>query len=170
MENEIKLIFCGGGNRKATRIAQNIGLLLGAQLPDTVYEPIYFADQDWKNPKRELYTEYIKKYIPNIATVLDLEHPNQLNEVMDWANELSNYVENIIIIPKYSGAISELPYHINNKEIILGYSVPTKYGGTTVPFDEFDGRKVHLLGGKPHYQLLLYRHLNVYSVDTNWIM
>jgi hypothetical protein len=44
----MEIIFCAGGNRRFAEIAKNAGFLLGAQLPDTIYFPIQFADQNWK--------------------------------------------------------------------------------------------------------------------------
>lgn len=168
-----ELIYCADGNRKFANIAINEGYLYGAQLPGTVYFPIQFADQNWKKPNRQLYMEHIAKYRPDKATVLDLEHDNQLSEVLSWADEVSQFVNMIIIIPKVPNIIPKIPISINGKSVRLGYSVPTKYGKTEIDLQEFFGwaNGIHLLGGAPHTQMKLVidnPNLEVLSVDTNY--
>jgi uncharacterized protein DUF6610 len=52
------------------------------------------------------------------------------------------------------------------KEYLLGYSVPTKYGGTTI-HPKWFRRGVHLLGGRPDVQRQLARLMRVVSIDCN---
>lgn len=169
----IKLIFCGGGNRRFGQIAIDAGFLYGAQLPDTVYFPIHFADQDWRKPDRAKYMAELAKHRPTMATVLDWEREEQLLEVLSWAEEAAHYVEQIVIVPKMMGGISNLPRRIDGKRVILGYSVPTRYAGTELPIWEFAGWPVHLLGGSPHRQMQIWSYLDniceVVSVDGNMI-
>jgi len=112
----------------------------------------------------------VSQLTPQIATVLDLEHKSQIPEVFSWAEELSPFVKTIVIIPKIHNIVSLLPRTINQKEIRLGYSVPTKYGGTNVMLMEFCDWPVHLLGGAPHKQFELAHYLNVVSIDGNMHM
>ena len=162
------LIFCrGGGKASFVKIALEAGWLYGARLPSTIYDNLYFADQDWKKPDRQTYMKDLDKYRPVVATVLDLEREEQFSEVMDWVEEASEFVDKVVIIPKVSGIISRIPKKINNKYIVLGYSVPTKYGGTRVSPLEFEGRPVHLLGGSPFRQMEFYLCMNVESADGN---
>ena len=49
--------------------------------------------------------------------------------------------------PYAFGGIARVPEQIGGKAVRLGYSVPTKFGGTEVPLWEFGQRPVHLLGG-----------------------
>lgn len=163
------LIYCANRNKQFTEVAIRFGMEYGSQLPNTVYYPLYFADQDWKNPKKEAYLNAIAEHRPHMATVLDLEKPEQFNEVMGWAEEIAQYVEVIGIIPKYTGAIAQLPRKINGKEVRLCYSVPTKYGGTNIPIWEFTGWPIHLLGGSPHKQMEIAKYIKVDSVDGNYI-
>jgi hypothetical protein len=163
----IDLIYCAGKNQRYEAAAYAAGWGIGVQLPNTVYHPIVFADQDWKQPNRAAYMAALAQHRPAMATVLDLEHPDQRGEVLGWAEETAQYVQRIIIIPKYSGAADALPRRIGGADIILGYSVPTSHGGTEVPVWEFEGWPVHLLGGSPHAQMLLTRYMNVVSADGN---
>jgi len=169
-KRSIKLIYCGGDRKQFADIAVNNGWLYGSRLPATIHHPIYFADQDWKNPNKVKYLAELEKYRPVMATVLDLEDENQFEEVIDWAKDVSLIAEQVVIIPKVLGVINKIPELINGKQVILGYSVPTKYGGTTVPLSEFGDRPVHLLGGSPHKQLVLSYYLNVVSTDGNMTM
>ena len=73
-----------------------------------------------------------------------------------WAEEAAQYAESVVIIPKVSGVIDRLPRRIGKARIVLGYSVPTRYGGTNVPLWEFNGWPIHLLGGSPEMQFALY--------------
>lgn len=162
------LIYCASGNRRFAEIAIAEGFQYGAKLPHTVYFPPYFADQDWKNPDRTAYMAALQEHRPHMATVLDWECPNQFAEVLDWAEEAAQYVEEIVIIPKVQGGIPTIPRRIAGKRVVLGYSVPTKYGATPLPLWEFYGWPVHLLGGPPHRQLELAHYMDVVSIDGNY--
>jgi hypothetical protein len=164
---EVEVIYCSSGNRRFADIAIASGMTYGAQLPGTVYRDIEFADQNWKKPDRNKYMDAVRKHIPRIATVVDWETPEQLPEVLDWAEEIAAVVDVVIVIPKVMGGISLLPRRIGEKETRLGYSVPTSFGGTQVPAWEFSGWPVHLLGGSPHKQMQISKYLDVRSVDGN---
>lgn len=163
------LIYCAGKNPRFDLIAKDAGFKLGIQLPySTAPQPLFFADQNWKNPDRQAYMTDIAKYRPTMATVLDLERKEQLAEVLSWAEEAAQYVQAVIIIPKVFGVIPSIPDHIGAAQVVLGYSVPTKYGATSVPVWEFAGRPVHLLGGNPNKQFRYAHYLHVVSVDGNY--
>jgi len=168
-----KIIFCGSP-QKIAFIALQEGLFSGAQMPATVYYIPYFIDQNWRNPVRHLYMKAARRHKPNIATVLDWERPKQFKEVMSWAKEISAYVRQIVIIPKVTGTIHKIPYYVNRKRVVLGYSIPTSYAGTTVPLSEFFRRPIHLLGGSPTEQIRLWNYFRnnnteVVSADGNQI-
>lgn len=163
------LIYCAGNNPRFDTIAVEAGFRLGVQLPNRKAPcPLFFADQNWKNPDRSAYMADLAKYRPTMATVLDLERKEQLAEVLSWGEEAAQYVQIVVIIPKVSGIIPSIPERIGTAQIILGYSVPTKYGATSVPVWEFAGRPVHLLGGNPRKQFLCAQYLNVISIDGNY--
>lgn len=162
-----ELIYCADGNARYAEIAINAGFLYGAQVPNTVYFDPYFVDQDWKNPDLDRYAEAVKNHRPFMASVLDWESQPQLPEVLRWAETIAPVVEVIMIIPKVVGGIDQIPEQIAGKSVRLGYSVPTKFGGTGVPIWEFKRRPTHLLGGSPQKQRELTYYLNVISVDGN---
>lgn len=163
------LIYCADGNARFATIAVEQGFRYGAQLPNTIYAAPYFVDQNWRAPVRETYMAALAEYRPAIATVLDLEHESQFDEVLSWATEAAQHVrETVIIIPKVMGIIPRIPETIGGKQIRLGYSVPTSFAGTCLPLWEFARRPVHLLGGSPSKQLELASYLNVESADGNY--
>lgn len=175
------LFYCADGNRRFVEIALSQGYLYGAQLPNTVYFPPAFTDQDWrgfnraKNAEerarlRRAYMETVERYRPRLATVLDWEHEAQLDEVLSWAEEVSQWVtEAVIIIPKVIGGIARLPRTVEGKEVRLGYSAATTFAGTPVSPSEFVGWPVHCLGGSPMTQMRWARVLDMRSADGNFI-
>jgi hypothetical protein len=111
----------------------------------------------------------LSRHRPAWATVLDLECPEQLEEALDWAWEASEIVsQGVVVIPKYSGAVEQIPEFLGTVPVRLGYSVPTGYGAADIPLRELAGRPVHLLGGQPHEQWYLAHQLNVVSLDCNY--
>jgi len=165
------LIFCAGYNHNFYKIAvEEYGFLYGARLPSVVCGPLYFADQHYKMPNRKAYMDAIRTYKPHMASVLDWEREDQLSEVLDWASEIAEVVDVVMIIPKVQNGIGRLPETINGKEVRLGYSVHTKYGGTELMLLEFMDYPVQLHGGSPGQQMYLTNYLNVKSVDGNMHM
>ncbi len=103
---------------------------------------------------------------PRLTVAQDVLDISNLPEVIDQAYSLLKYSEDVIIVPKaieFEGCISDLI----PDDFVIGYSVPTKYGGTTLPLQSFGRRRVHLLGGRPDIQRKLADVLNVTSLDTN---
>lgn len=163
------LIYCAAGNPRLAQIAMKAGFRYGARLPVSVRLPIYFADQDWKEPDRAAYMAALARHRPTMATVLDWERPEQEDEVLDWAEEASRHVEKVVIVPKWPGCPARCPATVGGKDIVLGYSVPTSYGASPVPLWEFRGWPVHLLGGTPHRQLEISHYVRVVSADGSII-
>jgi hypothetical protein len=160
---EIDLIYCGDGNKRFAQIAIDHGFRYGSRLPPRgLHFPVWFADQDWKKPDQELYISELAKHQPHMASVLDWEQEDQLDEVLAWAEDAARFVNVVVIIPKVCGGIARLPRVIGGKPVRLGYSVPTRYGGTSVPIWEFFGWPggIHLLGGSPQKQMELKMYFN----------
>ena len=167
----MRLIYCAAGNRRFAEIALRHSFSYGAQMPNTIYYPPSFIDQDWRNPDKNKYISALAQHEPDLATVLDLENENQLEQVLAWGTEAAPFVkEAIIIIPKVQGIISQIPREISGKQIRLGYSVPTGYAGTSLPLWDFAGWPVHLLGGSPQKQMELAGYMDVKSADGNYAM
>jgi hypothetical protein len=183
----MRLIFCLGANRRFSSLARRAGWWPGARLPATLYPahfPLAFADQNWSayqralerspgaaHSRRTAYMRALKAARPAMASVLDWERAEQLEEVLSWATEAAEYVQTVMLIPKVVGGVKCLPEQINGHRVVLGYSIPTTHGGTRCGLREFHGRRVHLLGGSPRQQLqaaqLLRGKAEVVSADGN---
>jgi hypothetical protein len=162
------LVYCADGNRRYAEIAIEHGFAYGAQPLKTFYFPIDFADVDPNNmPARADYINALAEHRPRIASVMDWTAEIELSEVLAWAEDAAAFVEVVLIIPKVHGGIARLPRRIGSAEVRLGYSVPTRHGGTEVFVGEFAGWPVHLLGGSPGQQMRLSRYMDVRSVDGN---
>jgi hypothetical protein len=94
-----------------------------------------------------------------------IHDPRSLPRILDQASELNLHSERVIIVPKPPSLRSKLDTVIP-KRFWLGYSVPTRYGGTCIP-PSFFKRPVHLLGGRPYIQLRLAEIMPVVSLDCN---
>lgn len=169
------LIWCADGNLDHSRAAVAAGWLYGARLPARGLlpdVPLHFADQDWKSPDRMKYMALLKKHRPALATVIDWERPEQLGEVLSWAEEAAQHVsEAVLVVAKVPGGVPDIPLEIGGKEVRVAYSVPTSYGGSTLGLWELKGRPLHLLGGSPQKQLEIRRYLRaeVKSADGNMV-
>ena len=164
----VEIIYSSGGNARFAEIAIDAGMHTGSQLPETVYYKPYFVDQDWKNPNLERYTAECERFQPYLATVLDWTHDVKFSDVMNWCEAIAPHAKELIIIPKVPGTVAQIPAVVCDKPVRLGYSVPTRFAGTTVSIGEFGNRPVHLLGGSPERQMELTSRLNVVSVDINY--
>jgi hypothetical protein len=158
-----RLIYCDGKNKALAQIAIDHGFEYGIRYPsiEILDHKISFVDVDWKKPERKKYIQGVLFLQPNMASVIDITSEGIFAEALEWANEVAPAVNKIILIPKID-VIDRIPGAIQGKEVILGYSVPSSYGKTTIPFERFTSFPVHLLGGSPHSNV-------VYSVDGNYM-
>lgn len=137
---------------------------------------VAFIDNDYFNYDHTRHLSVVQQFKPKYATVRDAMTKAQcekagiayypLEQILDWADELSEAAGNVIVIPKYEEALDLIP-----ERFMLGYSVPTSHGGTPLPVEMFKGRRVHLLGGSWKAQLAHMAVLgdDVVSVDNNQI-
>lgn len=171
----MKLFYCANGNPRYASIALSFsGFRYGAQMPGKSYFWPEFVDLHPDRPPAQWrYIQYLRRWRPRFASVHDWHGGRDLVEIMLRAEEVATYVqESVLIIPKVPGTISSIPRTINDKSVILGYSVATEHGRTDVPIVEFSGWPVHLLGGNPHTQISKYKELTrvgatVISADGN---
>lgn len=114
----------------------------------------------------------LQQHRPALATVLDWERPEQLREVLDWAEEAAQHVtEAVLVVAKVPGGIGDVPTTIGGKEVRIALSVPTSYGGSSLGLWEYSGRTVYLLGGSPQKQHDIWSYLRaeVRSLDGNMV-
>lgn len=151
-------------------IARRYGWLIGARYTNlrdiSSFKRAHFIDIDWKNYNYEKHLQAVKVFKPKYTVARDWERPGDLNLILKQAENLSEHAERVIIVPKVESLKAKMLDLIPEK-FILGFSVPTRYGGTTIDPMYFDGRMVHLLGGRPEKQRELAKQLNVISIDCN---
>lgn len=129
------------------------------------FDTVTFIDIDWKNYNFKKHLEAVIKYRPKLTVARDIVNINDLYDILNEAETLQKYCEQVIIVPKAIELIDKL--YLIPEKFILGYSVPTKYGKTDIPPEKFSNRKVHLLGGRPDVQRTLANKMNVVSFDCN---
>lgn len=170
----LDLIFCAGDNREFFQVAYEAGYLLGIRSGRQSYGyAIQFVDIEYRRAKFEKHLKVVARYQPKYATVLDLSDEmvseQDIARAMGQYEQLRNYCQIPLIVPKLSGQIALLPDHV-----AIGYSLPTSYGGAQYELAELQGRRIHLLGGSPHEQIDVYKRLDgwaqVMSADGNMAM
>ncbi len=158
-------------SKKVLSIASEFGWLPGARytnlrdIKTVKFKQRGFLDIDWKNYSFGAHLAAAESHRPKLTIARDVECINQLDNILAEAEELSKHSTHVAIVPKdikMSGRIDEL---IPDK-YMLAYSVPTKYGGTSLGLENFY-RPVHLLGGRPDVQRRLANEMPVASLDCN---
>jgi len=129
------------------------------------FESKGFLDIDWKKYSFSRHLDAVQEHKPYLTMARDVESIEELESILLEADILIKHSKHVAIIPKDIRLNNRLTELIP-KKFILGYSVPTRYGGTEVSIDSFD-RKVHLLGGRPDIQRKLANFLDVMSFDCN---
>lgn len=167
-------------------MAVSAGLKYGAQsgsgkickYHNEKWHKLTFLDLDFKNYDHNAHMEKVKKYQPKYTSVRDIMTKEQCakmgiqwfdpNQIMDWAEEVTEYAENVIIIPKYLDAFEGIP-----DKFMLGVLMGSGYSRTDpLPLDLYIGRRVHILGGSWKRQIAkieecLELGINVVSLDNN---
>lgn len=182
-EYPVDLIYTFGGRDTSCCQAVKLGFLYGFQSskrPCLYAErmqghEVQFIDNDYFRYDHARHLEAVARYRPKYATVRDVMTKEQceaagiayydLDTILRWAEEIGEYAEHVIVIPKYD-CLDEIP-----ERYILGYSIPTSHGGTPLPIERFFGRRIHLLGGSPRDQFRYYKMAEPYvvSIDHNYV-
>lgn len=146
-----------------------------ADLPWYQKLPFTFVDNEWHDYDHQVHLDAVAELKPKYATVRDYLTPEQariagiayysLDQILKWAEELEQHAEHVIVIPK-ADVLHEIP-----ERHVLGYSVPSRYGGTPLPIETFTGRSIHLLGGSWAAQRALMDQMgdDIVSVDFNYL-
>jgi len=150
--------------------AVKLGWLPGARYTNLrdvrKFDRLGFLDIDWKNYDYSKHLQATKDARPMLTVARDVVDIDELDQILSEALELSQWADTVVIVPKDLRLQPMLP-HIIPEDFLLGYSVPTGYGGTELPLSCFAPRKVHLLGGHPAKQRALGEQLMVESIDCN---
>jgi len=129
------------------------------------FDRLGFLDIDWKHYSFASHLAAAKSTSPLLTVARDIEQRSDLPRILDQAYELSVHCERVAIVPKDPLLALDLD-NVVPHAFILGYSVPTRYGGTPIAPAHFR-RPVHLLGGRPDVQRRLAQLMPVISADCN---
>lgn len=160
------LVFSAGRNRRYAEIALAAGFAYGCRSDYRPLFPVTFADLNWRQPDLAAHLAFVAAQRPHLAVAPDVLTLEQLPAALDYAQRLAEHTERVVLVPKVTGVMEQLPRW---PWLVVGYSVPTPYGGADgILLHDLAGWPVHLLGGTPHAQLTLARYLTtVYSADGN---
>jgi hypothetical protein len=151
------------------RIAARHGWLPGARYTNLrdvrKFDRLGFLDIDWHNYDFEAHLSAARSTRPILTVARDVDSITLLSRTLDQAEHLAAFATSVIIVPKSLGLASSLEALVPPK-FVLGYSVPSRYGGTRIAPARFK-RRVHLLGGRPDVQRELAKVMNVVSFDCN---
>lgn len=152
-----------------TSEAVSLGWLPGARYTNLrdvrKFDRLGFLDIDWEDYDFRKHLQATKDTQPMVTVARDIVNANEIERILDEAFDLSLWAEEVIVVPKDLRLTPLMPDVVPD-DFLLGYSVPTRYGGTMLPLTCFT-HKVHLLGGHPAVQRRLGNHLKVASFDCN---
>jgi Family of unknown function (DUF6610) len=155
--------------KKVMSVAKRYGWLPAARYDDLSrvrgFDRVGFLDIDWQKYNFQRHLIAVKATNPFMTVARDIEDARSLDSVLDQAAELSLYCAHVVVVPKDLKLEKEMNRRIPS-HYVLGYSVPTRYGGTAIPPCSFN-RPVHLLGGRPDVQRRLASRMPVVSLDCN---
>lgn len=155
---------------QVTSEAVKLGWLPGARYTNlrdvSKFDRLGFLDIEWKDYNYHMHLQATRDTRPMLTVARDIIDISELDRILDEAFELSQWADEVIVVPKDPKLEPLLPEVVPHK-LLLGYSVPTRYGDTELPMACFDGRKVHLLGGHPAKQRSIGNSLKVTSMDCN---
>lgn len=171
--NEWKLDISGidlitTGRPDLTEYAGSYGWIRGCRLDalqnyERANVPPGFLDIHWEEPDRDKLLVKTMQHQPKYVVAGDYDG-NNYAEINDFAEQLTQYAENVIIVPHEPGEVEKVP-----ECAIVGYSTPTSYAGTDAPIWEYTGKDVHILGGTMPQIKTVVNHLknDIVSLDTN---
>jgi hypothetical protein len=122
-------------------------------------------DIDWKNYSFRQHVAAVKNVRPFMTVVRDVERESHFPKALTAAELFLEWVEFVIVVPKFANWTSDHERLLTCRHIV-GYSVPTQYGGTRLDITSVR-HPVHLLGGRPDTQRKLAELANVVSIDCN---
>jgi len=126
---------------------------------------VYFVDIDWKNYDFQRHLDAVVRLKPTMTVARDVIEGKHLDDVLHEASVLAAHTQTVIVVPKDPNLRRKRRLGVPDM-FRLGYSVPTRYGGTTISPDYYTG-DVHLLGGRPDVQRQLAQVMRVKSLDGN---
>lgn len=163
-----KVLMHVAHSKKVSSIALEYGWFPGARYTNMRdvrdFEEIGLVDINWKQYDFEKHLNAVSMLKPLFTVARDIEDIHELDDILYQADKLLQHSTFVIIVPKDTRLIDIDT--IIPPQYLLGYSVPTRYGGTEIPKESFK-RPVHLLGGRPDVQRNLANFMPVVSFDCN---
>src|SRR6266571_7205226 len=154
---------------RVLRIAERFGWLPGARYTNLrdvrKFEQLGFLDIDWRDYNFAQHLSAARATKPYMTVARDIERVRDLPRILEQAFELLQHSVQVVIVPKARALELDLEERIPSC-FLLGYSVPSRYGSTSLSPRAFR-RPVHLLGGRPDCQRRLAEQLKVVSMDCN---
>src|SRR5688572_21279369 len=96
------------------------------------YAKLGFLDIDWKDYAFEAHIGAAKKTRPHITIARDVENLNDLSDILAEADRLLEFSERVAIVPKDERFNQLRLADYIPQRFMLAYSVPSRYGGTSV--------------------------------------
>lgn len=156
-------------SKRVRTIAHDYGWLPGARYTNLRdvrgVQGLGFLDIQWKKYDFKRHLCAAEAHRPFLTIARDIESLEELSDILEEAEKLSRFCPHVVLVPK-DLRLAEIMDREIPKRYILGYSVPTRYGGTLIPPHCFT-RPTHLLGGRPDIQRALANQMPVVSFDCN---
>lgn len=168
----LRLIWCQGGNPASARLAVGAGWWYGFRSDGNHYAaglgPVALLDCDWTAPDWPRHLDAAAEHRPWLAVVPDVMAEADADRAVRQAEALAPHCGlGPLLVPKAEGVVPRLPRTVGGRPVVLGYSVPTSYGGSELGLWSYRGWPVHLLGGNARRQADLAGYLDVVSADGN---
>lgn len=171
--SDTDVIFTVNGSKKASRWVYWTGTNIGYEsLNSRPPEDIEVDFVDWPFSKLEDYSDVaalFEKHLnvvqgekPQLAVAPDIDDTVSYGQALEWAKELENHCETVIIAPK-TVPPSRVPSRFR-----VGMPCQERYGAPWWQFSEYqEAESVHLLGGSPVTHRKVMKHfIPVESIDT----
>src|SRR5262245_7707935 len=167
----MRLVWCQGGNPRSARLAVAAGWWYGFRSDSNHYAdelgPVALVDVRWDaRVDWPRHLDVVARLRPYLAAVPDVLAPAEFDRALRQAEQLAAHASPLVV-PKCYGLTADLPREFRGRPVVLGFSVPTSYGGTPLPVWEFAGWPVHLLGGNARRQVEYCSYMRVVSADGN---
>lgn len=170
---ERDVIFTARGSKPASRRVWRTGAKIGYESQnyrppddfDVDFVDWPFSKLDDFNDVGELFDAHfntVRSEQPKFAVAPDIDERVPFRDALGWADELDEYAEKVIVVPKTARPAS-VPDRFR-----VGMPCQERYAPTPWKWTDYrDVEEVHLLGGSPvkHREILKY-YVPVESVDT----
>lgn len=159
-------------------VADQLGFRLGTRadqmdtnsVPDLLEDgfEIDFVDNNFDDPDEMRIVKAVDRTEPAFVVLPDIYECDTVDSIIDFGIAIqSQYDTTPIVVPKCDVAEEKIP-----EDWVIGFSVPSGYGGTEIPITKWRNHRIHLLGGSPKNQIKYANRahndgVTIFSVDGN---